>query len=125
MADETKWSPEPWNMREVPCSCGKKGRRACRPDFAVSAARWDELATVYGREDDEEGHSEGQANARRIVVAVNSVAGIPSAALEAGLLTRALDLVAVGFLTDDCDGSEEGCPSCEARRLLKALGRIA
>jgi hypothetical protein len=56
-------------------------------------------------------------------VCVAACATIPSSALEAGLLTKALDLLAAGFLTDGCDGSEEGCPSCEARRVLRALGR--
>jgi hypothetical protein len=100
MADETKWSPEPWRVEDGGIWDANEAPVICDP----SAFR-DDLD--------------------RAAVAVNSVAGIPSEALEAGLLSRALDLVAVGFLTDDCDGSEEGCPSCDARRLLKALGRDA
>jgi hypothetical protein len=66
-----------------------------------------------------------QMSERRAIALARACEGITTDALEAGLLSKALDLLAAGFLTDDCDGSEEGCPSCEARRLLRALGRIA
>jgi hypothetical protein len=116
MADETRWSPEPWRDERD---------RGCRWD--IVDANGDQVAQAQQRTAvrDLPSQADRGANTRRIVAAVNSVAGVPSAALEAGLLARALDLLARGFLDDDCDGSEEGCPSCEARRLLRALGRIA
>jgi hypothetical protein len=109
MADETKWSPEPWSIDETDRTIvdAKDSAVVVADDYALDWTVW------------------GPDSRRRIVAAVNSVAGIPSAALKAGLLSRALDLLALGFLTDECDGTEEGCPSCDARRLLKALGRIA
>jgi hypothetical protein len=108
MADETKWAPEPWSIDETDRTIvdAKDSAVVVADDYALDWTAW------------------GPDSRRRIVACVNACTGIPSAALEAGLLTKALDLVAVGFLADECDGTTEGCPSCEARRLLKALGRV-
>jgi hypothetical protein len=120
MADETNGTPGQWDWAPAQGVAAGKRETLLRDArvFVVTGGTSRDIAEVgLDRAD------EANANARRIVLAVNSVAGIPSAALEAGLLTKALDLLAAGFLTDACDGSEPGCPSCEARRVLRALGR--
>lgn len=66
--------------------------------------------------------------ARRIAAAVRETAGIPTEALESGVIAQALDMIAEAFADPGCDGEEglsEGmnCISCRAVRLLRAAGR--
>jgi hypothetical protein len=62
----------------------------------------------------------------RAAACVNACAGIPTEALEAGVLRKALDLLKFGSIdeSDPCQGDEPGCPECEAVNVLCALGRL-
>lgn len=64
--------------------------------------------------------AEQDANARRIVAAVNAVAGISTEALESGALAKLLDRVE-GRAVDE--GCADGC-GCGVLQLLRALGRL-
>jgi hypothetical protein len=125
MSDETKHSLEPWRQNpewpeevkdaeDLVCAEGWPARDLDSPDFYRQQNRQN-------------------ANARRIVAAVNACAGISTAALESGVVGELLSLVEDAFAEADCDGEEglatvEGvtlnCPSCKAVALLKRAGRL-
>jgi hypothetical protein len=109
MADETKWSPEPWSIDETDRTIvdAKDSAVVVADDYALDWTAW------------------GPDSRRRIVAAVNSVAGIPSEALESGALGKAIDALLKyhreNRLKHDADA--ERYELSEA--ALVALGRIA
>jgi hypothetical protein len=111
---ESKHSPEPWAII--------RGHETGRPMGLVAG---EEHVVCWGGIS-RSASEVGDANARRIVAAVNACAGIPTEALEAGALGKALDLLKFGSIdeSDPCQGDEPGCPECEAVNVLRALGRL-
>jgi hypothetical protein len=115
VSDETKWSPEPW--------------RVSASGFLCSATN---LVLIDSRGD------VPPADLRRIVACVNACAGIPTAALEAGALAKALDAlksaqsvlsaVSAASLVDRSEWSlHKGMAEVVRDRLydmLRALGRL-
>jgi hypothetical protein len=102
VSDETKWSPEPW--------------RVSASGFLCSATN---LVLIDSRGD------VPPADLCRIVACVNALAGIPTAALEAGALSEALDgaewfsRVEGACTTAGIDAEEKMLAA------LRALGRLS
>jgi hypothetical protein len=113
MSEETKHSPEPW-------SAGL--RDGTFPDEIDDATGF-RCAAAYGHGNSRHPDDAAEANARRIVAAVNAVAGIPTEALEAGKLGEALK--AAERLATAC--AVDGLYRYETRDVcdaLRALGRL-
>lgn len=87
MSDETKHSPEPWTVT------------AEDPAGGISDATGSQCAEAWPgcRHEPEDVNGEcmavQDANARRIVAAVNACAGLPTSALEEGALAKALEVL--------------------------------
>ncbi len=94
LSEENKHSPEPWHY------VGDSG--------AIEDASGHMCAEAWVRED---------ANARRIVAAVNACAGLSTEALEKGLIDQALSLLRYGYTNDEEIESS-------VVEVLRALGRL-
>ncbi len=107
MSDETKHSPEPWTWRR-----GSK-MDAGMNEVVVGSTGSVVCATVP---------QSAEADARRIVAAVNACAGIPTAALEAGALAKALDLLTEAYA--DYQARMPAGWVLETRSALRKIGKV-
>lgn len=98
---ETKWSPEPWREDVDGGIEDAKGEPvACGDDYAIDWTYW----------------SIKPDNRRRVLACVNACAGIPTEALEAGALGKALNaLVEVDRCDNSADEYRPQCPWCWAQ----------
>jgi hypothetical protein len=123
---ETRHSPEPWteddgNVFSEPLQAQRidaimrrlNGEGGSHPDEGLNG---EPLGFVAAAGQNRENF---EADALRIVAAVNSVAGIPTAALESGALAKALDALVICEASGSC--GEYGRHVFEA---LRALGRL-
>jgi hypothetical protein len=101
---ETKHSPEPWRFENIP---GRKGAGAVRDvgDFVVARTLPEAMP----------------GDARRIVAAVNACAGLPTEALESGVLALAIEALAA---LRTGNGPARGMGEVMAREALRQLGRL-
>jgi hypothetical protein len=124
MSEEAKHSPEPWGAFRLDVS-GTDEFKAYTARCIDQGAPEDFYIVMVDKPDGSAdvchvGNGPTSAeNARRIVAAVNAVAGIPTAALESGALAKALDALVICEASGSC--GEYGRHAFEA---LRALGRL-
>ena len=141
---ETNHSPEPWVIRLIdewrdgePVGpdvrtfgrwAGQRiveGIYSAAPGMPAASGNFGDAEPII--ETDSGVYGPSEPDARRIVACVNACAGIPTEALEAGALGKALDALAWhGHRGLPCPyASTAGpCRNCEADRALRALGRL-
>ena len=106
---ETKHSPEPWYQDPEDCA-------------------WLGGASVFSEKGPVRLCEVSEADARRIVACVNACAGLPTEALEAGALGRALDALGDMASQHRCGCGHPACNRCaddgENAAALRALGRL-
>jgi hypothetical protein len=113
---ETKHSPEPWSVGGMSgCEDG-----CYAADGSLCAEGWPGDTTNLDPGKDVNAFLARQnANARRIVACVNACAGLPTEALEAGALAKAL-----GALARIVRYASEDAAAADAEFALRALGKL-
>src|SRR6266542_2122795 len=112
MSDETKHSAEPWTRRR-----GSKADAGMN-EVVVNSTGVVVCATVP---------QAAETDARRIVACVNACQDLPTAALEAGALAKALDVLAQlghGVSGHQYVTTAGPCRLCAADAALRSLGRL-